>query len=92
MAPQKKQAQSTSKGKKKKEIASSFRLPFTKKNYIGLGLGILIIVIGYICLSTPPWDSFISRTLAPILLVLGYCVVIPISIFLKESKAKTSRG
>ncbi len=91
MAQPKKQTSSVSKDRKKKEIASSFRLPFTRKNYIGLGVGILIIVIGYICLSTPPWNGFVSRTLAPILLTLGYCVIIPVAIFLKESKAKTAK-
>ena len=90
MASPKAQARSASRTRKKKEMAS-FQLPFTRINYLGLGLGILFIVIGYICLSQPPVDGFISVTLAPILLVLGYCVIIPIAIFLKEPKSKASR-
>jgi hypothetical protein len=50
---------------------------FTKKNYIGFALGIVIIVLGFISLS------YGSITLAPILLVLGYCVIIPVAILLK---------
>jgi hypothetical protein len=93
MASPKAQARPAPKGAKKKEKgAQAFRLPFTRINYIGLGVGIAILVIGYICLAQPPVDSFISRTLAPILLVLGYCVVIPIAIFLKEPKSKTAKG
>ncbi len=54
-------------------------LPFTKKNYyIFLG-GLLAIIIGYIALSQG------SITLAPLLLVLGYCVIIPIAILYRGS-------
>jgi uncharacterized membrane protein HdeD (DUF308 family) len=90
VASPKAQARSASKSRKKKDT-TSFRLPFTRRNYLGLGLGILVIIIGFICLSRPPVEGFVSVTLAPVLLVLGYCVIIPISIFLKEPKAKTSR-
>lgn len=57
-------------------------LPFTSRNYTWFGIGILIIVIGYIALGMG------SITLAPILLVLGYCVIIPISILIGEKKKK----
>lgn len=63
--------------------AEKYELPFTKKNYLWLGIGILIIVIGYIALGSG------SITLAPILLVLGYCVIIPIAILLNGRKSKT---
>jgi len=52
-------------------------LPFTKKNYLVFGVGVLSVILGFITLSSG------STTLAPILLILGYCVVIPISILLK---------
>jgi hypothetical protein len=57
-------------------------LPFTKKNYILFAIGIFIIVIGYITLG------YGSITLAPILLVLGYCVLIPIAIIINGGKEK----
>ncbi len=52
-------------------------LPFTKKNYVVFGLGVLSVILGFITLSRG------STTLAPILLILGYCVIIPIAILLK---------
>jgi hypothetical protein len=52
-------------------------LPFTKKNYLVFGLGVLSVILGFITLSQG------STTLAPVLLILGYCVIIPISILLK---------
>lgn len=49
-------------------------LPFTKMNYYIFAGGLLAIILGYFTLSQG------SITLAPILLVLGYCVIIPIAI------------
>lgn len=60
------------------------RLPFTKHNYLLFMAGILTLIAGYIALSIGPWDSFWSLTLAPILLVLGYCVIIPVSILYRK--------
>ncbi len=48
-----------------------------KKNYILMGVGLLTVIIGFFTLSRG------SITLAPLLLVLGYCVIIPISLLLK---------
>ena len=63
---------------------SRFNFPLTTENYQIFGIGILVIILGYISLSQGPADSFWSLTLAPILLVIGYCVIIPISIFYKK--------
>ena len=55
----------------------SAELPFGRKNYILFGVGALVIVAGYIALASG------SITLAPILLLLGYLVVIPWAILVK---------
>jgi len=57
-------------------------LPFSKKNYILFAIGILVIAVGYITLG------YGSITLAPILLVLGYCVIIPIAIIINGEKER----
>jgi Flp pilus assembly protein TadB len=49
-------------------------LPFTRKNYYILLAGLAAIIVGYISLAMG------SITLAPILLVLGYCVIVPVAI------------
>lgn len=58
-------------------------LPFAKKNYILFAIGIFVIVIGYITLG------YGSVTLAPILLVLGYCVIIPIAIIINGGRERS---
>jgi hypothetical protein len=52
-------------------------LPFGPRNYALFGVAALIIVAGYIALARG------SITLAPILLLLGYLVVIPWAILSK---------
>jgi hypothetical protein len=69
-----------------KRKATPAALPFSKKNYQILGIGLLTIVLGYIALSQQPWDGTMPLVVAPILLVLGYCVVIPFGILYREKK------
>jgi len=52
------------------------------------GIGLAVIVVGYIFLRIPPAEGFWSLTLAPIVLVIGYCVIIPLAI-LRKPKDKT---
>jgi hypothetical protein len=66
--------------------------PFTRKNWTIFALGIGVIVLGYVFLSIPPADGFLSLTLAPILLVAGYCILIPMTILAKGGGAKSSRS
>ena len=46
-------------------------LRFGQRNFIALGAALLSIVVGFVLLSQG------SITAAPILLVLGYCVLVP---------------
>jgi hypothetical protein len=59
-------------------------LPFTKTNYEILGLGLVFIVLGYFALAQPPWDGTMPLVIAPILLVVGYCVLIPVGILFRK--------
>ena len=67
-------------------------LPFTRKNWILFLAGLAVIIVGYICLSIPPAEGFISLTLAPLLLVCGYCVLLPIAIMVREQKDEGGEG
>jgi hypothetical protein len=63
-------------------------LPFKKVNYQILGAGILSIILGYVALAQNPWDGTMPLVVAPILLVLGYCILVPFGI-LYRSKTNT---
>ena len=61
-------------------------IPFTRENYILFGGGVLLLLVGYIALAQGPYDSFSSLTVAPILLVVGYCIVLPFAILYRKNK------
>jgi hypothetical protein len=69
---------------KKSSPISHIHIALTKKNYMIIGLGILLIIIGYILMAANSVDGFLPTVVAPILLVAGYCVVIPIGILIKD--------
>ncbi len=51
-----------------------------KKNLLLVGLGVLLLVIGFFCLAQGPAENPVSLTVAPIVLVIAYLVVIPVGI------------
>jgi hypothetical protein len=75
---------------KKKSKGYNFKkekfLPYTRANTVLILTGLATVVAGYVALSKGPWNSFWSLTLAPILLVLGYCVIIPIALIYQKKK------
>jgi len=62
------------------------RWPFGKRNYMVLALALIVIIIGYITLGQG------SITLAPLLLVIGYCVLIPTALLIKDPSLKNRAG
>ena len=64
---------------KPKAPAKTAPWPFGRKNYILFGVALAVIVIGYVLLGQN------SITLAPFLLVVGYCVLIPYAIMAKDT-------
>ena len=71
-------------GKKKQDNTKLFdSWDLNRNNYFLFGFGILTITFGYILMATGETNSFRSVKFAPVILVIGYCVIIPISIFYK---------
>jgi hypothetical protein len=68
-------------------------LPFGRRNWILFGASLAVIGLGYVLLSIPPADGFLSLTAAPILLVGGYCVLLPAAILVRDTEvAATTVG
>lgn len=57
---------------------------FTSKNYLLFGVGLLTILSGYVVMAKGEVDSFQSLTLAPIMLFLGYVVIIPAALIYRD--------
>ncbi len=72
------------KSKKTKKQQREVVFPLEKTNFIILGIGILTIVAGYLALSGNTVESFRQLTVAPVLLIIGYCVIIPFGIMYRK--------
>jgi len=72
----------TSKKKRVGEIA----LPFSKENYFLLLAGVFVIILGYILMELGGAYDSLSIVIAPIILVIGYCVIIPFAIFYRKKE------
>ena len=59
---------------------------YSKINYIFFACGIIMIISGYIIMVTGDTNSFQSLSLSPIILTIGYLVLIPASLIYREKK------
>lgn len=72
--------------------------PLKRQNFILLVVGVAIIIAAYALMLTANtddpvkhqqvWNNPFAVTIAPILLVLGYAVVIPIALFYRPKKVQ----
>jgi hypothetical protein len=70
----------------KKKKMQDISLPFTKENYILLVIGVVVIALGYILMEMGGAYDALSLVVSPIILVIGYCVIIPLSIFYRKKE------
>ena len=59
---------------------------FTQANYIIFLAGIVIIILANIIMALGTTNSFQALTLAPIMLIIGYLIIIPLAIVYKNRK------
>ena len=57
---------------------------FSKINYLLFFAGILFIIIGYIVMSSGETYSFQSLSIAPVMLFIGYIILIPASLIYRK--------
>ena len=63
---------------------------FSNVNYLLFGLGLTLIILGYIVMGNGEVNSFQSLTIAPIMLFLGYIVFIPASLIYRDKNFNIS--
>ena len=64
--------------------AKDDKLPLARENFIIMGIGLLVIVGGYLAMLQGTVEGFLPLVVAPILLVAGYCVIIPFGIVYRK--------
>ena len=70
----------------KQNVESPFKNYWGKENYILLIVGIAVVFVGFYLMSFGPWDNPISLTISPLVLLVAYLVIFPLSIFYKKKK------
>ncbi|MFN3307012.1 MAG: DUF3098 domain-containing protein [Candidatus Kapaibacteriota bacterium] len=96
----KKQVQSRQHQKTKKTKKPTWTFTLDNENLKYLAIGFAVIVLGYILMATGiteesalpsgKWNNPFTVYVAPILLVLGYCVIIPYALLKTFKKDKES--
>jgi hypothetical protein len=59
---------------------------FGKKNYLGVGLAVLLLVVGFFLLGLKPASNKVALNVAPVVLLLAYLVVLPWSLWKSTDK------
>jgi hypothetical protein len=65
---------------------------FGKKNYLGLGLAAVLLVVGFFLLGQKPANNSLALNVAPFVLLFAYLVVIPWSLWKGGDKASQAEG
>ena len=73
-----------------KSLPSPFNNYWEKTNYLLFGLGVLVIILGFYFMSLGDWNSTSSLVISPILLVIGFVVILPASILFRKKSGLDS--
>jgi hypothetical protein len=64
-------------------------LPLSRENFLILGVGLAVIALGYLAMIQGSVEGFLPLVAAPVLLVAGYCVIMPIGILYRKRQTKS---
>ena len=75
--------------KSRKTRRSHLRVPplFERINIRIFGIALEFIVLGYLCMLQAPVNGVWSRSVAPLLLVPGYGIIMPLAILWRGKRA-----
>ncbi len=70
--------------KAKNKQSVKFSWPYKRKNYLLFGVGVFVIIMGYLIMYLGEVNSFQSLVISPLLLLAGYLVIIPLALLYKK--------
>jgi hypothetical protein len=65
---------------------------FSTPNYVLFGIGLALIIVGYLIMAAGEVNSFQSLTLAPIMLFIAYIIVIPAALIYREKSSEVEEN
>ena len=69
---------------KKNKKTLQFSWPYKRKNYVLFGVGVFVIIVGYLIMYSGEVDSLQSLVISPLFLLAGYLVIIPMALLSKK--------
>jgi len=69
---------------KNKNKTVKFLWPYKRKNYLLFGVGVFVIIVGYLIMYLGEVNSLQSLVISPLLLLFGYLVIIPMALLSKK--------
>jgi uncharacterized membrane protein len=90
--PQTRQRTTAAKSNAKNSSVRPFQMPFESKNIMIILGGILFITLGYFLMSSDEVMGSMALNISPIILLLGYLVVIPFGIMYGSKNAKRAEN
>jgi len=88
----------------KKNVKKSvqWNFPYNKTDFMWLLIGIGVVVLGYVLMATGisdeqalpdgVWNNHLAVNVAPVVLFIGYLVIIPLALFKFFSRKKKSKN
>jgi len=70
--------------KAKNKQSVKFSWPYKRKNYLLFGVGVFVIIVGYLIMYLGEVNSVQSLVISPLLLLAGYLVIIPLALLYKK--------
>ncbi|MBK9247953.1 MAG: DUF3098 domain-containing protein [Ignavibacteria bacterium] len=84
-----------SKSKAAANKPAMWQYPLTKRNYLLFAAGLGVITVGFLLMATAitddpvkyqtAWNNTLAVSVAPIVLVIGYCVIIPVALMMRKN-------
>lgn len=71
----------------------NWKSPWTTLHFTYLGGAVAVIVVGFLLLAKgmySSWDDPLSVDVAPVVLVIGYCILVPLAIMRRNSPDSSS--
>ena len=65
---------------------------FSTVNYYLFGIGLALIILGYIVMASGEVNSFQSLTVAPIILFVGYIIFIPAALVYRDKNLENEEN
>jgi hypothetical protein len=98
MANKKSNVKKNNKARALKVGSSEWEFPLNKTDLIWLGIGVIVVALGYLLMATGiteepaleqgTWNNNLAVNVAPVVLFIGYVVIIPMALFKFFSRRK----